>query len=126
MSGLCSARAERWVQQEPTGRYSGFIPLTARECQFILLNGRWRAQKEVPLPVEAWKRDSGSDGRRSRDLSIFSRTLYQLSYRALRNFLNRRHGHAGESRPCLATLTGLEPATSAVTGRRANQLRYRA
>ena len=30
-------------------------------------------QKEVPLPVEAWKRDSGSDGRRSRDLSIFSR-----------------------------------------------------
>ena len=40
-------------------------------------------QKEVPLPVEAWKRDSGSDGRRSRDLSIFSRTLYQLSYRAL-------------------------------------------
>ena len=25
-----------------------------------------------------------------------------------------------------ATLTGLEPATSAVTGRRANQLRYRA
>ena len=24
----------------------------------------------------------------------------------------------------LATLTGLEPATSAVTGRRANQLRY--
>jgi hypothetical protein len=29
-------------------------------------------KKEVPLPVEAWKRDSGSDGRRSRDLSIFS------------------------------------------------------
>ena len=26
----------------------------------------------------------------------------------------------------MATLTGLEPATSAVTGRRANQLRYRA
>ena len=26
----------------------------------------------------------------------------------------------------LATRTGLEPATSAVTGRRANQLRYRA
>src|SRR3954451_9027078 len=28
--------------------------------------------------------------------------------------------------PLLATLTGLEPATSAVTGRHANQLRYRA
>ena len=26
---------------------------------------------------------------------------------------------------CFAILTGLEPATSAVTGRRANQLRYR-
>ena len=26
----------------------------------------------------------------------------------------------------IATLTGLEPATSAVTGRRANQLRHRA
>jgi hypothetical protein len=26
----------------------------------------------------------------------------------------------------MATLTGLEPATSAVTGRHANQLRYRA
>ena len=41
------------------------------------------------------------------------------------------HGDAGgtrtgESDACLATLTGLEPATSAVTGRRANQLRYRA
>lgn len=28
--------------------------------------------------------------------------------------------------PRMATLTGLEPATSAVTGRRANQLRHRA
>ena len=56
----------------------------------------------------------GSDRRRSGDLSIFSRTLYQLSYRAM-----------PENR-CPATLTGLEPATSAVTGRRANQLRHRA
>jgi hypothetical protein len=38
---------------------------------------------------------------------------YQLSY------LARRHA-------AVATLTGLEPATSAVTGRRANQLRHRA
>ena len=62
---------------------------------------------------------SGSDGRRSRDLTIFSRALYQLSYRA------NRVGPSGE-KSNLATLTGLEPATSAVTGRRANQLRYRA
>ena len=65
-------------------------------------------------------RVSGSDRRRSGDLSIFSRTLYQLSYRANRfTFLARGDVN-------LATLTGLEPATSAVTGRRANQLRYRA
>lgn len=41
---------------------------------------------------------------------------YRLSY------LAGRHGCLA----VLATLTGLEPATSAVTGRRANQLRHRA
>ena len=69
----------------------------------------------------------GSDGRRSRDLTIFSRALYQLSYRALHQQTSAiRHGNLARDVPCLATLTGLEPATSAVTGRRANQLRYRA
>ena len=65
----------------------------------------------------------GSDRRRSGDLSIFSRTLYQLSYRAERPSCDGRSDASFED---LATLTGLEPATSAVTGRRANQLRYRA
>jgi hypothetical protein len=37
--------------------------------------------------------------------------LYQLSYLTVLT-------------SCLATPTGLEPATFAVTGRRANQLRY--
>ena len=41
---------------------------------------------------------------------------YQLSYLALHD--------AGWDRQKRATPTGLEPATSAVTGRRANQLRY--
>ena len=41
---------------------------------------------------------------------------YQLSYLALHE--------AGCDRQESATPTGLEPATSAVTGRRANQLRY--
>ena len=41
---------------------------------------------------------------------------YQLSYLALHE--------AGCDRQKSATPTGLEPATSAVTGRRANQLRY--
>ena len=42
---------------------------------------------------------------------------YQLSYLAL-------HGAACDRQKKTATPTGLEPATSAVTGRRANQLRY--
>ena len=50
------------------------------------------------------------------NLPIFSRMLYQLSYLA---------GNVRAENPDrAATPTGLEPATSAVTGRRANQLRY--
>ena len=47
---------------------------------------------------------------------------YQLSYLAGRPQSNTTTGCLA----ALATLTGLEPATSAVTGRRANQLRHRA
>ncbi len=47
---------------------------------------------------------------------------YQLSYLAVAGL----PAGAGSALPVVATLTGLEPATSAVTGRRANQLRYRA
>ncbi len=50
-----------------------------------------------------WGRD------RTVDLTIFSRTLVPTEL---------------PSRVKVATQTGLEPATSAVTGRRANQLRY--
>ena len=86
-------------------------------------------KEKIRPTVEAWRADCGSDRRRSGDLTIFSRTLYQLSYRALRieadtqrprlrdEFLHLNHA-------ARATPTGLEPATSAVTGRRANQLRY--
>lgn len=38
----------------------------------------------------------------------------------------RRKPFLSEGLVAVATLTGLEPATSAVTGRHANQLRYRA
>jgi hypothetical protein len=97
-----------------------------------------RAKKKSHPHVEAREWDSGPDRRRSGDLSIFSRTLYQLSYRALRTgphqelatctvlFLIDRKPLLSKRLYCFATLTGLEPATSAVTGRRANQLRYRA
>ena len=73
---------------------------------------RTTAQKS-PKP-KGLRGSGGSDRRRSGDLSIFSRTLYQLSYRA----------RTGTVTVWSATPTGLEPATSAVTGRRANQLRY--
>ena len=42
--------------------------------------------------VIAKGRGGGSDRRRSGDLSIFSRTLYQLSYRA---FLRQKPGKPG-------------------------------
>ena len=64
-------------------------------------------------PFGEWKRSGGGQGRgRTADLPIFSRTLVPTE---LPGRLSR------ETR---ATPTGLEPATSAVTGRRANQLRY--
>ena len=50
---------------------------------------------------------------------------YQLSYLAGRH-RNFNANRVAVSSAILATLTGLEPATSAVTGRRANQLRHRA
>jgi integrase len=84
-------------------------------------NSRFRAVGVPPKQRLTWEISGGSDGRRSRDLTIFSRALYQLSYRAVPD----RAG-LGRLSPLLATLTGLEPATSAVTGRHANQLRYRA
>src|ERR1700742_394369 len=64
----------------------------------------------------------GGQGRdRTGDLPLFRRTLIPTELPGRK---------APEPEPkCLAklaTLTGLEPATSAVTGRRANQLRHRA
>jgi hypothetical protein len=81
-------------------------------------------------------REGGGQGRvRTGDLSLFRRTLLptELPGRALDSGAGGAPNSAGESRSgdhpdgcitALATPTGLEPATSAVTGRRANQLRY--
>jgi integrase len=67
---------------------------------------------------------SGLGRDRTGDLTIFSRSLVptelpsqtRFRYRPLKKYDTKT----------FATRTGLEPATSAVTGRRANQLRYRA
>jgi integrase len=52
---------------------------------------------------------SGRDRRRSGDLTLFRRALYQLSYPTSPRWTG------------VADLTGFEPATSALTGRRALQ-----
>ncbi len=70
-----------------------------------------------PLPAPANACGQGRD--RTGDLPLFRRTLVPTEL----------PGPTATVRSCLAavaTLTGLEPATSAVTGRRANQLRHRA
>ena len=67
--------------------------------------------------------NKGGQGRsRTADLPLFRRTLYQLSY--LTGEKGRRRCVCTPAAFLLATQTGLEPATSAVTGRHANQLRY--
>ena len=53
---------------------------------------------------------------------IFSHVLYQLSYPAMRE--GPPPGLGPKRRTLEAGATGLEPATSDVTGRRSNQLNY--
>src|SRR5579863_2199690 len=56
--------------------------------------------------------DGGRDRRRSGDLTLFRRALYQLSYPTVARPRTRSEA---------AVLTGFEPATSGLTGRRALQ-----
>ena len=58
---------------------------------------------------------------RTGDLPLFRRTLVPTELPGRKALLP-----PSASPQKMATLTGLEPATSAVTGRRANQLRHRA
>ena len=67
---------------------------------------------------------SGSGQDRTVDLTIFSRALVPTELPSHYLIVLKKKRVCGHS--LLATRTGLEPATSAVTGRRANQLRYRA
>ena len=117
-SGPISARNSTDLEPEADRSRRGVRPISAKGSE----ERKKREKSEGPEPCEFRAFRSGSDRRRSGDLSIFSRTLYQLSYRASGW---HRPGLARPDRPS-ATSTGLEPATSAVTGRRANQLRHEA
>ena len=59
--------------------------------------------------MDSEKINGASERNRTTDTGIFSPLLYQLSYRGI-----------------MATRRGLEPLTSAVTGRHSNQLNSRA
>ena len=61
------------------------------------------------LPLSYFRINGASAQNRTVDTRIFSPLLYQLSYRGK-----------------MATRMGLEPTTSAVTGRHSNQLNHRA
>jgi hypothetical protein len=72
-----------------------------------------RRRRDEPGPWLAHQGGCGGQGRdRTADLAVFSRTLYRLSY------LPWPGGRVGAPRSG-AVPTGFEPATSALTGRRA-------
>ena len=76
----------------------------------------------TPQATGLLNRKRGGQGRdRTGDLSLFRRTLVPTELPGLTHLSRARECEPG---PCVATPTGLEPATSAVTGRRANQLRH--
>lgn len=109
-----SPRTNDRRQQPETRRpegYYGFVRRNPRPPPGI----RKRPAQKGQVFLKLYDRGQGRG--RTGDLPLFRRTLYQLSY------LARTPVH---HRNAVATLTGLEPATFAVTGRRANQLRHRA
>jgi hypothetical protein len=87
-----------------------------RWCRPEDLNPQPTDYKSVALPIELGRQIFNHGGlRRSRtaDTLSFNQVLYQLSYQAyILLYL------------LMAVWTGLEPATSCVTGRHSNQLNY--
>ena len=87
------------------GRLMGIEPTSARATI-------WCVNHFATTAILIFICKSGSGRNRTADTRIFSPLLYQLSYRAMYSFK-------------MAVRTGLEPATSCVTGRHSNQLNYR-
>ena len=94
---------------QPTAGISGLALDIRPQSSYV-----W-AKTKKPRMFPRFQSHGGSERHRSADLTIFSRSLYQLSYRAM----NRRNRSSVPATPA-----GLEPVTSAVTGRRSNQLSY--
>ena len=80
---------------------------------------RPRSSNESRVRTDDAKQKRGQGRDRTGDLPLFRRTLVPTELPGQRN---RPDPHLDPARS--ATPTGLEPATSAVTGRRANQLRH--
>ena len=105
----------RW-KQELNSRTSKFLTNSLSLIYSVRLHSAMRTINPV-------NQKCGLGRDRTGDLTIFSRSLIPTELPSQSNLLLSKFDLQSEQ---IATQTGLEPATSAVTGRRANQLRYRA
>ena len=90
------------MNPQPADYKSAALPIELRQQQSTSGDCRRRCPQGII--------SGASERNRTTDTGIFSPLLYQLSYRGIK----------------MATRRGLEPLTSAVTGRHSNQLNYRA
>ena len=118
-SAVRTKAAETEVLVHPTCTAQRILPVThGQTCD------RQHEKNWISYPLDQPKHTGGDGGQgrdRTGDLPLFRRTLIPTELPGRKAPVTTPKRLAK-----LATLTGLEPATSAVTGRRANQLRHRA
>lgn len=125
MAARASDRKENYVVRSGDSVAAVGVWTADPLCADALLTGPHRARHtqrhamKNPQQLDCWGSTGGQSRDRTDDLPLFRRTLVPTE------LPGRKAPVTNEPKP-LATLTGLEPATSAVTGRRANQLRHRA